>query len=52
MCKYRLRGGSCEETTAGSPLIVRQQILLLAQLAFYCGVGYKTSMGMGQVRPV
>jgi CRISPR-associated endoribonuclease Cas6 len=52
MCKYQLRGGSCEETTTGSPLTVRQQILLLAQLAFYCGVGYKTSMGMGQARLV
>jgi len=35
-----------------APLTVRQQILLLAQLAFYCGVGYKTAMGMGQVRPI
>jgi len=30
----------------------RQQMLLLAQLAFYCGIGYKTAMGMGQVRPI
>ncbi len=33
-----------------APLTVRQQILLLAQFAFYCGVGYKTPMGMGRVR--
>jgi len=25
---------------------------MLAQLAFYCGVGYKTAMGMGQARPI
>jgi CRISPR-associated endoribonuclease Cas6 len=31
-------------------LTVRQQILLLSQLAFYTGVGYKTTMGMGQTR--
>ncbi len=33
-----------------SSMTVRQQILLLAQFAFYCGIGYKTAMGMGQVR--
>ena len=32
------------------PLTVRQQLYLLAHLAFYCGVGYKTPMGMGRVR--
>jgi CRISPR/Cas system endoribonuclease Cas6 (RAMP superfamily) len=31
---------------------VRQQILLLAHLAFYCGIGYKTSMGMGRTRVI
>src|SRR6266702_3691541 len=50
-CKYQLRGPD-EATTPDAPLTVRQQILMLAQLAFYCGVGYKTTMGMGQVCPV
>ncbi len=50
-CTYELRGPD-EATTAEAPLTVRQQLLLLAQLAFYCGVGYKTAMGMGQVRLV
>lgn len=50
-CKYHLRGPD-EATTSEMPLTVRQQILLLAQMAFYSGVGYKTAMGMGQVRPV
>ena len=49
-CTYDLRGPD-EVTTAEAPLTVRQPLLLLAQLAFYCGVGYKTAMGMGQVRP-
>ena len=48
-CKYDLRGPD-EATTVEAPLTVRQQLLLLVQLAFYCGVGYKTAMGMGQVR--
>jgi len=51
MCKYDLRGPD-EQVTEEAPLTVRQQILLLAQLAFYCGVGYKTAMGMGEVRVV
>ncbi len=51
MCKYDLRGPD-EQVTEEAPLTVRQQILLLAQLAFYCGVGYKTAMGMGQARVV
>ncbi len=42
-----LRGGDGE-----APLTMKQQVLLLAQLAFYCGIGYKTAMGMGQVRPI
>lgn len=50
-CTYDLRGPD-EATTEEAPLTVRQQLLLLAQLAFYCGVGYKTAMGMGQVRLV
>jgi CRISPR-associated endoribonuclease Cas6 len=50
-CKYDLRGPD-EQVTEETPLTVRQQLLLLARLAFYCGVGYKTAMGMGQVRVV
>lgn len=50
-CKYVLRGPD-EPTSEESPLTVRQQILLLGQLAFFCGVGYKTAMGMGRVRMV
>ena len=53
MCKYDLRGPDEEvRGTEEAPLTVRQQILLLAQLAFYCGIGYKTAMGMGQVRSI
>ena len=48
-CKYDLRGPD-EKVTEEAPLTVRQQILLLTRLAFYCGIGYKTAMGMGQVR--
>lgn len=50
-CKYSLRGPD-EPTTPEAPLTIRQQILLLAQLAFYTGVGYKTAMGMGRARPI
>jgi len=50
-CQYALRGPD-EPVTDEAPLTVRQQILLLSQLAFYCGVGYKTAMGMGRTRPV
>lgn len=49
-CKYALRGPD-EAVTPEAPLTVRQQLLLLARLSFYCGVGYKTSMGMGRTRP-
>ncbi len=48
-CKYSLRGPDGAPTPE-SPLTVRQQILLLAHMAFYTGIGYKTAMGMGQVR--
>lgn len=48
-CTYQLRG-SDEKMTLDAPLSVRQQIHLLAQLAFYSGVGYKTAMGLGQAR--
>jgi CRISPR-associated endoribonuclease Cas6 len=50
-CTYHLRGPD-EETTPEAPLTVRQQLLLLAQLAFYTGIGYKTAMGLGQSRSV
>ncbi len=50
-CRYSLRKVPNEAMRPGTALTVRQQILLLAQLAFYCGVGHKTSMGLGQVRP-
>ncbi len=48
-CTYSLRGPD-EANIAPSQLTVRQQIVLLSQLAFYTGVGYKTTMGMGQIR--
>jgi CRISPR-associated endoribonuclease Cas6 len=50
-CKYHLRGPD-DAPTPEAPLAVRQQLLLLSQLAFYTGIGYKPSMGMGQVRPL
>ena len=46
-CKYLLRGPD-DPTGEESPLTVRQQMLLLGQLAFYSGVGHKTAMGMGR----
>jgi CRISPR-associated endoribonuclease Cas6 len=48
-CHYHLRGPD-EPATEKAPLTLRQQIALLGQWAFYCGVGYKTAMGMGQAR--
>jgi CRISPR-associated endoribonuclease Cas6 len=48
-CTYQLRG-SDEKSDAETPLTLRQQMYLLAHLAFYTGVGYKTAMGLGQVR--
>ena len=50
-CKYHLRGPD-DPPNGESPLTVRQQILLLGQLAFYSGAGYKTAMGMGRTRTV
>lgn len=50
-CLYLLRGPD-ERPTAKEPLTLRQQILLLSWLAFYTGVGYKPTMGMGQTRAV
>ena len=48
-CTYQLRG-SDEKSDAEAPLTLRQQMYLLAHLAFYTGAGYKTAMGLGQVR--
>ncbi len=48
-CEYAVRGPD-EKVTEEAVLTVRQQILMLGRLAFYCGVGYKTAMGLGQVR--
>ncbi len=50
-CRYLMRGPD-EAPTAESPLTIRQQLQLLAWLAFYTGVGYKPTMGMGQTRLV
>jgi CRISPR-associated endoribonuclease Cas6 len=52
ICTYHLRKSPNEAATPETPLTVRQQILLLAQLAFYCGIGHKTSMGLGRTRVV
>ena len=32
--------------------MLRQALYTLAQFAFYAGVGRKTTMGMGMVRPL
>src|SRR6266702_510829 len=50
-CTYALRGPD-ETVTKEAPLTVRQQLWVLGQLAFYRGVGYKTTMGLGRVRIV
>lgn len=46
---YEVRGNYAIEP-GDDCLPVQQQILLLAELLFYCGAGYKTAMGMGQTR--
>ena len=48
-CAYRLRGPD-EPAGAAGELSVRRQLVLLLWLAFYTGIGYKTTMGMGQFR--
>lgn len=48
-CTYSLRGPD-EPSTGPGQFNVRQQLILLSHLAFYTGVGYKTTMGLGQVR--
>lgn len=50
-CTYQLRGAN-EKSSANAALTLGQQIYLLAQLAFYTGIGYKTTMGLGQSRMV
>jgi CRISPR-associated endoribonuclease Cas6 len=50
-CMYDVRSSREQvKVTEEAPLTMCQQIWLLARLAFYCGIGYKTAMGMGQVR--
>lgn len=56
-CTYHLRDMAPIATTNSqmsekTVLSIRQQMWLLAQLAFYSGVGYKTAMGMGRTRVV
>jgi len=57
-CTYRMRdtarlaSPTAMESREESPLSLRQQLHLLAQVAFYSGMGYKTSMGMGRTRVV
>jgi CRISPR-associated endoribonuclease Cas6 len=48
-CTYQLRS-PYERTSPDAPLTFGQQIRLLAQLAFYSGIGYKTAMGLGRAR--
>ncbi len=48
-CTYQLRGCH-EKSDAEVPLTIGQQMHLLAYLAFYSGVGYKTATGLGQAR--
>lgn len=48
-CAYHLHDPQ-EEAPASPELTLQQQLHLLALLAFYCGVGYKTTMGLGQAR--
>ncbi|HZS75771.1 MAG TPA: CRISPR system precrRNA processing endoribonuclease RAMP protein Cas6 [Ktedonobacteraceae bacterium] len=51
MCKYQLRGPD-EPATQEDGLTLKQQVKLLGELAFYTGVGYKTTMGMGRGRVI
>lgn len=48
-CTYQLRSHR-EPMIEQAPLTLPQQISLLAHLAFYSGIGYKTAMGLGQAR--
>jgi CRISPR-associated endoribonuclease Cas6 len=42
MCAFQVRKGGIKDRL--------RQVNALADLAFYCGTGYKTTMGMGQTR--
>ena len=57
--KHKIAGfvGSCayrffieQQKADGDDLEMLRQINLLTDFAFYCGTGYKTTMGMGQTR--
>jgi CRISPR-associated endoribonuclease Cas6 len=48
-CTYQLRGSN-GKTSPDAPLTLWQQLYVLAQIAFYSGVGHKTTMGLGQMR--
>jgi CRISPR-associated endoribonuclease Cas6 len=50
-CTYQVRN-SDETPDAETPLTLRQQVHLLASLAFYSGIGYKTAMGLGRARTI
>lgn len=49
-CTYILRDDGDEQEKREGTLTVRQQVMVLAMLAFYTGIGYKPAMGMGQAR--
>ncbi len=50
-CRYILRRSEEDKVhREDTVLSIQRQMLLLAQFAFYSGIGYKTAMGMGQVR--
>lgn len=51
-CTYILRNDGAQREQREGTLTVRQQVLALAMLAFYTGIGYKPAMGMGQARLV
>jgi CRISPR-associated endoribonuclease Cas6 len=56
-CTYRLRDPTRRPDAHSnephpSPLSLPQQIWLLAQLTFYSGIGYKTSMGLGRAKMI
>ncbi|MCZ7574549.1 MAG: CRISPR system precrRNA processing endoribonuclease RAMP protein Cas6 [Ardenticatenaceae bacterium] len=44
--------GTVRYECRGYPEASRRQLAALSALSFYSGVGYKTTQGMGQVRPV
>ncbi len=44
--------GVCRYTIHSEELALRRVLHLLADFAFYCGTGYKTTQGMGQTRKV